>query len=854
MSTQHLGESITHLEDLDLPAFMQAVQNVARFRATEKLDGAELYAGLDEEGRFFTSRAGKNSTAPRVYEEKDYPYFSANNGFRAAHAALKQKESELKSVLRPGDTVELEVLYGRQPNAVTYGADGQNYIAFLRGVEGTSPSITDQLVKKFANQAVQVKVDMVNTTDGEQLQLQTVTADFRFVGAQHLDTSKIKLDDVKTKLDDLQTYLEKKSAAGLTNLEILTTPLNSIDKNRRVQVKALRPEVENHVLSDFKLPIKKELLARLSRRSPLAATNISPNEDIGIEGVVLLDPDTGDQIKLVDKDTFTILNQFNHAIRRSITGVVKTTDPEASDEARGGITGELKILLADLLGNKDLARSAVAKKALASVKGRTVVETTANLAKQLSGGDDYRSTKRKVLALVGASRTKLAQALKNFKDNRDKLKLKLKDGRTIGYSDEVTRRTLLVFAETKRDLDELAEKVGRSQRHEQLINLLYGRLAKVVHEAPAKKEDLAEELLTEKRHTTDKTLYKGKDAWLLLNSYIATYLQAAVIFKEHDGQGIRLLKDKTHSRLTRWDKEMSALNFWGYPIWRSGTPAVRKLIGRKAADEIFKHARHCPPAHWKFLHIDLAYGKELPIEWNDHRKAFEFLQRVPGFATDRLNMLLGAIMRYDTLVHDEKIKFHNALFYYCQQFIPSSPLGHRVRALHAALLAPPTTDEVVMEQTLLQKVAETADGAATSASAVAAYPTPIMGNGRIIHRVKRNPDINRYRFPKPKKSSSGQALTLVKETDTLASSTQRLGKTMRPWSLWFNETDSDRLMETLQSLGNARLAVVDEDDQLLLKVTLVPEPRVSKLGVKHVISVLESAGISAPVRHVEERR
>ena len=100
-----LHEGIVHLEDLDLQAFIAAVKNISKMHASEKLDGAQLWTGLDEKGQLFTSREGKRSRSERFYNEKDYPYFAAYNGFRSAHAALKAKEAEIKTVLRPGDIV-----------------------------------------------------------------------------------------------------------------------------------------------------------------------------------------------------------------------------------------------------------------------------------------------------------------------------------------------------------------------------------------------------------------------------------------------------------------------------------------------------------------------------------------------------------------------------------------------------------------------------------------------------------------------------------------------------------------------------------------------------------------------------
>jgi hypothetical protein len=779
-----LLEGITHIEDLDLPAFIRAVQNISKMQASEKLDGANLWFGLDDEGRLYTSRAGKRKNAENMYEEKDYPYFAAYNGFRAAHAALQAKEEEIKHVLRPGDTVEIEVLFGRQPNAVTYGAGGKNYIAFLRGVDGTQDILVDQLSNMMSGEMVTVKVQTVDTIDGQNLKLTPTEITYQFVGAQKIDTAHLKTTDVSKQLQALNTFLQAEAGVPgrqMTNFDLATASLGSFDKEIRPTAKEMRNKVLATIMTQFKLPIKKELLDKFVAKikSPLASSDLTPDEDIGIEGVVLRDPENGEQIKLVDKDTFTTVNQFNHAVRGTLSGVIKTVNPEASMEARGGLLGALKITIADLLGNVELARTQGAKKIFATLKGKNAEETVKNVAKQLVGGDDYLGTKKKIQALIENTQQTLAQALKDFKDHKDEFQLKLKNGKSMGYTAEVIRRTLVSFAEAARDLSELHEKVGGTKNIAQLVALLYGRIAKAVHaveDEPAEvAESLKEEVLLEKRMTTDKAAYAGKDAWTILNTYFAVYMQAAVITKAGNKEGIRVLRDKTHMRLQSWNKEMSPLNFWGYVVWRAGTPAVRKLIGPKAAAEIFKHARQCPSSLWKFMHMDLSYGKEVPIEWHEHRQALAFLQRTPGMNIDRVNSLLEGVMKYDTLDHDAKVKFHAKLFYYTQQFAPMSPLTHWVRMVYDQLLFTPNEpkdpNDPITEMKLLQQVANSitedgeaapasgagATGAATTSGAIANYAQPLFGERRIIKRVKRNPDIVRVKFPRPKPVKTGDS-------------------------------------------------------------------------------------------------
>lgn len=728
MHKRLLTEGIAHLEDLDLQAFIAAVSNISKMQATEKLDGANLWFGLDQDGKLYTSRAGKSKSAENIYSVDDYPYFAANNGFRATLAALKAKEAEIKSILRPGDTIEIEVLFGRQPNAVVYGAGGKNYIAFIRGVEGTQEMLVDQLAQRLANQAVKINTKVVDTVDGENLVLEPREFTFQFVAAQKIDAAALRQINVSKQLAALDKFLKQKAqlpSGSLTNFDVLTASLGSVDKELRPSVKELRAKLQAQVLTDFKLPIKKELLAKFvhQTKSPLAADDLTPDEDIGIEGVVLRTPGSEEQVKLVDKDLFTTINQFNHAVRASINGMIKTTDMSAPEESRGGLLGELKIMIADLLGNRELARTQGAKKIFTTLKGKTPEDTLRNVAKELSGGDDYRATQRKVLALIQNTQEKLAARLKDFKANKDNFQLKLKNGKSMGLSPEIIRRTLVTFAESKRDLDELVEKVKGAKTLVQLAAVLYGRIAKTVHQTA--EEQLTEGLLLEKRIFTDKSQYQNKDGWTLLNIYLATVMMSVVIIKANDKLGIRILKDKTHCRLNKWTKEMSPLNFWGYVIWRVGAPAVEKLVGRKVAKEIFRHARKAPPNWWRFLHMDLSFGRDVPIDWADHRKTLMLLQHFPGMNVDRVNALLDSTFKYDVLTFDEKVKFLGKLYFYVNQFIPTSPLLTRIRAIQDTLLLNANGEnyQMVSEMKLMRTVLGlTEEGEAAPAAAAAAAP------------------------------------------------------------------------------------------------------------------------------------
>lgn len=780
--------SIAHLEDLPLLDFIKAVHNIGNFHASEKLDGANLWMGIDSDGRLFTNRSGKRKGATNFYSEEDYPRFAAYNGFRAAMAALQAKEDDIKRIMQPNMTVEIEVLYGRQPNAVTYGADDKSYIAFLRGVEGTPDVIADQLSMSLGGQSVKVNVQVVDTTDGENLDLHDAEITYQFTGAQRIHADKLQNVNLKPFIDELEAYLAKSAeidGLDITNGDLLANSLGSIPADVRPTAKLKKTEVMAHVMTDFKIPIKKELLDKYVRtiKPALSDKDLTADEDVGIEGVVLRDPTTGNMIKLVDKEAFTTINTFNHAIRNQISGVTKTLDGNAPLEARGGILGNMKINIADLLGNKELARGATAKRAFAAVKGEDPVQTVKNFAANLSV-EDFLGTKRKILALIKQAAVDLRALLQDFMDHKDEFQLKLKNGNVIGISPEIEKRTLLVFAESRRNVVELFDKIKVAKTTAQVVAILYGHLAKAVHQTADADDTAAQEVqesqgfetLFEKKADTDKARYSGKDAYQLLNIYFANIFMAVIFYQSNDEKGIRALKDKTHYKLTSWDKDMSQVNFWGYPIWHASSPPVKKLIGLKNAQALYKIARRASPSQPRYLHMDLSFGKDVPIEWSDHKKTMMVLQQFDGMNVDRINILMDGVFNYENLSHDDKIKVLSKLYFYVVQFIPASPLFVRLKSIQDELLlnANGENDQMVQEKLLLgvnALVEDDDNGEATSATSVGnLVGSPIAGatraadankspdsgsikRNRTVVKRKRNPDVKKAKFPKPEDST-----------------------------------------------------------------------------------------------------
>jgi hypothetical protein len=771
-----LSESIAHIEDLSIDEFIDALKTLPSMIAQEKLDGSNLWVGIDDDGKLFTSREGKRIKSDRHFSPDSWPKIAVFNQFRAAHAALMQKQVEISKVLQPGDTVESEVLFGDQPNSVSYGTDGMSYIAFLRGVNGTLDEVANKLGASLNKQQVQAKVEIQDTQDGETLSTINQSFNFQFTVPQSIPKEKLKVPPEALKhVRELERFLNDKSnISGLTNKELMSVQLTEIPKAERAAVKKARSEILLKVQVDFKLPIKQELLDKIVRELKPALNGSQDNNNI--EGIILRNANTGEQIKIVDKDNFTAINKFNQQIRSEIQSSLTSVDPDASVEARGGVAGLLKIRIADFLGNRELAKASGARKALAAVNGKTAEETIRNFAASMAGVKDYQAAKQKILAMTKETLDELKEKLISFKKNADTYAHVLKSGKEIKLSKDTIKRTLLTFAEVNKSLTELYNKIKETNSLAQLLAILYGQQAKAIYKD---KDDVAESLITENKGEVDRSSYEHKDLFQLVNSYLATIYLTMLIYHEQDTIGMRILRDRKNYLMKHWSADMSPLNYWGYVIWRNTKPDVKKQLTKKVAAELFKATRHIQPSWWKFMHMDFSYNKDVKVDWADHQKTLHRLIDLTGQRTDRLNTLLDRMVEWPALSYDDKVKTISKLYLFAQQFVPRSSLFMRLRVIQNNLLLNATGRNPQMVESLLKSIVKLAedgeggdggggstagatssgaisggggDSLATTSSAIASLPMQLGSKAQIVKR-RRNKTVQNLnmKFPDPRK-------------------------------------------------------------------------------------------------------
>lgn len=474
---------ITHVEDLDVEAFIRAIERIHELSAVQKLDGANLRAGLDERGELYASREQKGGK--RFYKQADFPKTSAFDGFRAAFEVLKQNEDIVKRILSPGEAMNLEVIYGEQPNTVFYGKDNLNYLAILEMVIGDDPSIDpDQdkvkmLVKEFKNRGtIHIQTMASDTSDGKTMARAPKTTDWKVtksdpvVGHDKLSFGK-ELGVLKKFLNE-PNKLANKMGKDLSNFEVL--------KDRSNELAEERTRLEEHIHEEYKLPIKKELLKLVYKQKPSlrgAGGNEAGSYD-GIEGIIFTDPKTREKFKVVDREVFTRINQFNYQVRKGVATRTITTNPEMPKEQRGGIVGEARLRAINMFGLSNAELPNQAKKVLANFKGSSREETVKNIVKSLHQLN-FEAVKRKIQSIYVSSLDDLDEALDAFKTGADEYVLELENGKKIKYTQEIKRRTLMTFAEAHKTIIEMLGRVRKAQDMGQLIEVFFGRQLDDLH-------------------------------------------------------------------------------------------------------------------------------------------------------------------------------------------------------------------------------------------------------------------------------------------------------------------------------------------------------------------------------------
>jgi hypothetical protein len=471
------GYGITHIEELPLESFIRLLKKLDDLKAVQKLDGANLLMGVDRDGKLYTSREQKGGR--RFYKVTDYPIHSAFDGFRSAHAAFLDVAKQVKAIVPAGTAVNCEILYGEQPNTVIYGKDNLNYIAFLEPVEGDNPTLKldpelpSKLYAALKGEQVTVQTKVSNTTDGKNITRAEQSSKWGFSKSEVVEPETLDQANIGADLSSLEKFLSKTNADAedlgfdLTNFEVL--------KHRSTKLKQLKDKLQEKVLSKYVMPIKRKLLKVVGTLSPSLRTSDASAQGgyDGIEGIILTDPDTNEQFKVVDKDVFTSVNKFNYEVRNKLTGRILTAKDDADLKAKGGIVGNAKIRCIRVLGIKGAEVPSQAKKVLEPF---VKADKTGTITAIVNSMNDmhFETVKRKLTAVLTSTLVDLDDELEAFKKSVDQKVLKLDNGDKIKYTPEIRRRTLMTFAESIKNVNDMLQDIRRCKDMTAVIELFFG--------------------------------------------------------------------------------------------------------------------------------------------------------------------------------------------------------------------------------------------------------------------------------------------------------------------------------------------------------------------------------------------
>ena len=478
-----LTEGITHIDDQKIPIekFIDILKRLEEFEITEKVDGANLWMGLDVEGNFYTSRGKKEGG--EFYNQNDWGNAFKDTGFKSAHAALERKVPEMKKAgLSAGDVVEVEVLFGDKPNTIPYWP---NQIIFLRRIQG-DPDI-EGIANALEGKRSEVQVNNVPfTNDGEIIEREDQNHSWSFSKVQKYEPDIAELKSaLDAKIKNIENFLVQPNIADLkvtnktgeervpTNIEVLG-------------MRATKPEIKEakEIIKDvidgsrdsetgkrsgksgLRWEIKEILIDKLVRT---AQSTLGPTIEQGgwIEGVVLKRPsEKGDELfKVVDKDIFTAVNKFNYQVRSFLTDKHKGTE---SPREAAGILGNMLRDMAKVINHPQLG-TIQAKRYLEKL-GRTPNEKISAIV----GDVDLESTKISWIRLLERTEKLLQTLLEQYKDQVADKEYVDPVGRAHKYDDEIDKRTLQVFAELKNDLTTYIQSVSGAKKPEELVMVLIG--------------------------------------------------------------------------------------------------------------------------------------------------------------------------------------------------------------------------------------------------------------------------------------------------------------------------------------------------------------------------------------------
>lgn len=490
---------IQYVEQLDTDLFVYAMENLRNFRITEKMDGVNLTFGLDEDGRFFTSRESKNDSR-RAYLAEEWGESGASNVFKAAHTALSMNEELIQTALKPGESIVIEILMGDQPNAIIYGKDGLSYVVFLKPFGNTPEDAVGRVTKALDGVKTTTNLLMVTTPDGVDLETKYVTHSWKFLPVKPIDPKLVEDLDFKDELAKLKKFMSLKNAVAmskgmvLTNQQIINMPMTIVGGDNRDALKGEKRQLEFIVENQFRKPITDQVMKRFVDTVKPELQRENPEVPLNVEGIVFFDRESGLEFKIVDRATFAATNRFFFKVREIVKTTIKTDNPESHITDRGGIFGNGKMRVIQQLQVDGLDQPRNVGRILKKFLGTDPEHTLSNIATSLAGLD-FNTVKRKSIAILNNTEDQLKKALTIFNEDWPNYTLTLANGKKVRYTDEVVNRTYMSFAESLAGVRKFRVELRKAKEMTDFIRIFF--MTKIVEIHNKGTEDAESETTTD---------------------------------------------------------------------------------------------------------------------------------------------------------------------------------------------------------------------------------------------------------------------------------------------------------------------------------------------------------------------
>lgn len=463
----NLAEGISHIEDLSEDEFLRAVKNLNSWEISEKIDGSALQFGFDEEG-FFTAREKKGSD-DRYRDADNWGTKFMSTGFRSAHDALKKLMTPLykRGLIKNDDFFSVEILFGKLPNAVLYSGEINQIILLSKDSEKDTEKARlslERINKVLEDNTVKVSVDDVPyTEDGISISRRNEEHEWVVAIVPKKRADQMSNEEAQQIIDEeiqkIEKLLDKKITIGEKKMsvkEVISIPLNRkpdwLGDNNWKEIKTIvkdkQDDIKKHLMKS-KLEIKNQLLDAFVRQQQ---SEFGPSIENGgwIEGIVAKDSE-GNMTKLVDKEGFTSINNFNWLVRNDIY------DSRNSES----VVMKMRNIVADAMGHNPLAGAQARR--YARKFGDSPEEQAMNLASDI----DFKKVRRVFIDGVKTAGNELSTNLHHFKNKTGKYA-------DLDYQKSVEERTLQTFAETHELLNNYMKALKTAKSPEDLIVIFAG--------------------------------------------------------------------------------------------------------------------------------------------------------------------------------------------------------------------------------------------------------------------------------------------------------------------------------------------------------------------------------------------